>query len=237
MNKRKPILLKLSGTVFQKQKNDSDDSLPINHIVEQIKQLNKEYQFAIVIGGGNFFRGSQQGKTIGTRPMVNHYVGMIATIMNGLLLQDLLSQTHLNADLLSTFICPEFAKPISPQIITKSFKENDIIIFSGGTGNPFFTTDTNAIVRALEIHTDEVWKATDVDGVYDSDPKKNHDAKLIAKTTYKQALEHNLNIMDQTAFTLAEEHGITTRVFNIFKKNALLDVAQNKQFGSTISPK
>ena len=235
MNHKKRILLKLSGTIFQKKSGKYDEHLWVNHIVEQIKELNNEFQFGIVIGGGNFFRGSQHGRSIGTRPMANHYVGMIATIMNGLLLQDLLSQQNLNADLLSTFICPEFAKPISPQIITKSFNENDIVIFSGGTGNPFFTTDTNAIVRALEIQTTQVWKATDVNGVYDDDPNINQHAKLISKTSYKKAQKDNLKIMDKTAFTLAEEHNITIRIFNIFKENALLNAAKDIFFGSTIS--
>ena len=231
---RKKILLKLSGTIFQEKRTRDSSSFLVHHIADQIKQLKNKYQFGIVIGGGNFFRGSQHGKKLGTRPMVNHYAGMVATIINGLLLQDLLSQDNVNADLLSAFNCPEFAKPISPQNINRAFDKNDCVIFSGGTGNPYFTTDTNAVIRALEIDTKTVWKATDVDGVYDSDPNKNKNAKLIQNVSYEEAKTMNLKIMDQTAFTLASEHDISVQVFNIFEKNALMSVAQDKNFGSTI---
>ena len=235
MKQRKKVLLKLSGTIFQEKYCDQNKTTWAHHIVDQISQLQEDFQLGIVIGGGNFFRGNQQGKSLGIRPITSHYVGMISTIMNGILLQDLLYQKNVKAEVLSALFFPEFSKAISPRNITSAFDENDCIIFSGGTGNPFFTTDTNAVIRALEIGADQVWKATDVDGVYDSDPKKNNGAKLLSSLTHSQAKKMNLEIMDLSAFTLAEEHDISFRIFNVFTENSLLNVAENKTFGSTVS--
>ena len=224
MDLRKKVLLKLSGTIFQEKFCDQSETTWAHHIVDQIKQLQNDFQLGIVIGGGNFFRGNQQGKSLGIRPITSHYVGMISTVMNGVLLQDLLYQQNIKAEVLSSFFFPKFSKPISPQNILTAFEKKDCVIFSGGTGSPFFTTDTNAVIRALEIEADEVWKGTDVDGVYDSDPNVNEKAKRLSLVTHDEAKKMNLKIMDSTAFTLAQEHDISFRVFNVFTKNALFVV-------------
>lgn len=228
MRNKKKILLKLSGSTFE-----SADT--INELASQIKKLQSSHLFGIVIGGGNFFHGKQDGKKLGLTPSVGHHVGMVGTIMNGLILKDLFEKQNLNVSLFSSIVCPSLAKPTQPEAIDLAVKNEQIIIFSGGTALPFFTTDTNAIVRALQIGAKEVWKATDVKGVYDNNPKKNPDAKLINQMSYSEALEKKIEVMDSTAFTLAATHKLTIRIFNIFSKDALIKAAENSAFGSKVS--
>jgi uridylate kinase len=130
--------------------------------------------------------------------------------------------------------CPEVAQSISKQTIDESLRSGNCIIFAGGTGNPYFTTDTNAILRALEIGATQVWKGTSVDGVYTADPRIDPSAKKLNTVTYQQALENNLAIMDTTAFTLARDNGLTVRVFDIFEHNALVRAAQDPHVGTII---
>ncbi len=233
MTSKKRILLKLTGEIFLTPERGLTAS-HINRVITQIKQLAATHQFGIVIGGGNFFRGRDQGATLGMTASVGHQAGMLATMLNGLILKDLFEQQGMATTLLCAIACPEVGESISHQAILSASLAGSTIIFTGGTGNPFFTNDTNAVIRGLQIEADEIWKGTNVDGVYDADPRKNKQATLLKKVSYQQALDQNLGIMDATAFTLAKQHKQTIRVFNIFTPGALLEAARNNQFGTTI---
>ncbi len=235
--KKRRILLKLTGEAFLCQTNHTLSPLVIKDVVAQIKTLHPTIQFGIVVGGGNFFRGNKHGKTMGISPSVGHQIGLLATMMNGLMIKDLLEQVGLTAELFSAVSCPEIGKPISQQAIDEALATDHIIVFAGGTGNPFFTTDTTAILRGLQIQADEVWKATNVDGVYTQDPKINPDATKLATLTFDYAIQHKLKIMDATSFILAAEHNQRVRIFNVFEPQALITAAQKTNFGSIISSK
>lgn len=228
------ILLKLSGQIFIDQQTGAPDPKLVTNIARQIKSLSDTYHFGIVIGGGNFFRGSQHGKIYGLSPWSAHTTGMLATIMNGIMLRDIMAKSGLECVLVSALDCPQIAQPINQQVITEAANKNACIIFAGGTGNPFFTTDTNAVLRALEFGAKEIWKGTSVDGVYDKDPQKYNDAKRLQHVTHTYALENHIAIMDATAFTLASEQDLAIRVFNIFENNAIIHTAQDKTFGTNI---
>ncbi len=231
---KKRILLKLTGEIFL-DKNGAPTSENVRSVIAQIKKLSDQFQFGIVVGGGNFFRGSQHGTRMGVRSSVGHQIGMLATMMNGLMLKDFIEQDELSAELLCAMPSPEIGKPISQQSIYTSLKKDEILIFTGGTGNPYFTTDTTAILRALQIQADQVWKGTSIDGVYSADPKKDATAKKLETITFKDAIEKQLGIMDLTAYAMAEQHDETIRIFDIFAPDALLHAARDPQFGSTIT--
>ena len=234
MHQRKRILLKLTGQIFLNKKIGLIDATFVDTLVNQIKQLSSEYQFGIVIGGGNIFRGSSQGKQLGLSPWAAHSCGMLATLINGVTLRDKFIRSNVPATLVSALFCPEIAASINQQTIEESLQTKSCIIFAGGTGNPYFTTDTNAVLRALEIGAPQVWKGTSVAGVYNADPMRNPDAQLLKKITYQDALDNKLEIMDSTAYTLAQENKLTIRVFDLFEQNALLTVARNSEFGTII---
>ncbi len=231
---KKRILLKISGEVFldSSRKNLSADT--INKLIGQLKQLNNSHQFGIVVGGGNFFRGKQHGKQMGLNPAVGHQIGMLVTVMNGLILKNLLEQHNIPAKLFCAIPSPTIGTPICQQTIHNALHENKTLIFTGGTGNPFFTTDTNAILRALQMNADEIWKGTTIDGVYTTDPRTDKDAQLLKTVTFIDAINQHLGIMDLTAYAMAEQHKQRIRIFDIFAQDALLHVAQDPQFGSTI---
>ena len=234
MSPRKKILLKITGEIFLTKDKTIDPGIIID-IANQIKTLEKDYHFALVIGGGNFFRGDKQGKALGLTPYVGHQIGMFATLMNGLMLRDIFEKQGLKSTILSAVDCPEAGLPIYQQTIENALGKGGCVIFTGGTGNPFFTTDTNAVLRALQIGSKEVWKASNVSGVYDSNPNENPDAKLIKRITAQEALNRRLNVLDITALALAEKHELKIRVFNIFKNDAILTASQDETFGSVVT--
>lgn len=231
---KKRILLKITGEAFLSTQNHNLSPALINNVIKQIKQLETQIQFGIVVGGGNFFRGNEHGKKMGITPAVGHQIGIIGTLMNGLMIKDLLEQHNLKTSLLTALTCPEIGAPTSDQAIRNVLNRGDTIVFAGGTGNPFFSTDTTAILRGLQMNADEIWKASHIDGVYSADPKKEARAQILPEVTYKYALDNRLGIMDATAFTLASENKQVTRVFSIFTENALIQAAENSHFGSII---
>jgi uridylate kinase len=223
------ILLKLSGELL------SENADQLVQMTAQLKKLSATHRFAIVIGGGNFFRARTARQEFGLRQPVADAVGMLATAMNGLILQEYFNQHGLPSTLLSAVPLPSLAQPINQATIDAAHATGACIIFCGGTGNPYFTTDTTAIVRALQIGASQVWKATNVDYVYDGDPRTNKACKPLRQVSYAEILQKQLKIMDLTAITLAQQHVIKIRVFNIFTPNALEEVAHTPTFGSTIS--
>ena len=235
MNKKKRILLKLTGKILIHRQTGLFTLEIINTIVQQLKQLQKTHQFGLVIGGGNLFRGKEQGQQLGITPSVGHHVGMLATIMNGLIITDLFEKHGLATTHFCALTVPEIAQPISHDRLHSALQNNNVLIFSGGTGNPFFTTDTTAVLRGLQIDAEEIWKGTNIDGIYEADPRIYPDAKLIKSLTYEQALEKKLGILDTTAYALAQQHQKNIRVFTIFAPDALLKAAQDTNFGSTIN--
>ena len=235
METRKRILLKLTGKAFLDQKTNALSSETIRHIAAQIRTLRNRYLFGIVVGGGNILRGEEQGQQIGLTPTYAHQTGMLATVINSLILQNIFKQEQLETALLSALFCPQICPALSQQKVDESLKQNDVIIFAGGTGAPFVTTDTNAIIRGLQIEAKQVWKGTDTDGIYSSDPKKNPDSILEKELQFFDVIEKNLGIMDIAAVALAEKHKMEIRVFDIFEKNALIKASEDTSFGSLIS--
>jgi len=231
----KKVIIKISGELFTTtDKHAYVNKELIAHFIDQIKTLQKTHHLGIVIGGGNFFRGNQAGKELGLRQPVADNVGMLATVMNGIILHELFEKSGVPSRILSAVTLPTIAQPINQDTIDTSLHAGKCLIFVGGTSNPYFTTDTNAVVRGLQMGAQELWKATKVDGVYTDDPVINKNAEFLRNTTYATVLEKKLKIMDLTAITLAQEHNVIMRVFNMSTHNALVTVAQNHEFGSTI---
>jgi uridylate kinase len=228
----KTLLIKISGELFSYR--PTLDKELVKNIINQLKLLSSQHRIGLVIGGGNFFRGAQDNNTLGLEPVSAHNIGMLSTIVNGVVLQDLLTQENLPSVLLSAFSCPDIAEPLSQNSIDDALIQQKVILFVGGTGNPFFTTDTNAVLRALQIGATEVWKATKVDGIYESDPIAEKGAQFYQTISYQKVLDKGLTIMDRTAITLAQEHKIPIRVFNLFTPDAFHKALENPDFGSTI---
>ncbi|MFA6534707.1 MAG: uridine monophosphate kinase [Candidatus Babeliales bacterium] len=242
------VLIKLSGEFLcnansqnhEGSNTEGNNTIGFDHarlknFAEQIKKLAPNYNIGIVIGGGNFFRASKQGKQLKMHQPNADSVGMLATVMNGMILQDILKQVNLESVVLSAFLIDSIVPRINQTLIDSALNENKIIIFVGGTGNPFFTTDTNAVLRALQIGAKQIWKATKVDGIYSSDPVVDNKAKKFKNIEYAKVLENNLKIIDPTAITLAAGNNVKIRVFNVFEKDALLKASKDLNFGSTIS--
>ncbi len=229
----KTVIIKLTGEVIERT-TQGLRATAVQSLAPQIKKLKDSHIFGIVIGGGNFFRGAQQSSQVQVAPQTGHTVGMLATMMNGLIVQDIFEQAGIKTTLFSALPCSSVGLPISPQGLREAKNAGRCMIFSGGTGNPFFSTDTTAVVRALEIDATELWKGTKVDGVYSADPAKNPAAKLVKHLTYRQVLDGDIHVMDSAAFALAEPYNLVLRIFNIFADDALIKAAQDPDFGSTI---
>lgn len=213
------ILLKLTGELFSAKEVLQD-------VCTQIKTLKQTLNIGIVVGAGNLIRG----KTIST-----HTAGMVATIVNGLFLKDALKQANIESVLFGALHIQQVTTPIKQACIEKALNNNNVLIFTGGTGNPFFSTDTAAVVRALQIGASHLWKGTTVDGIYTDDPKQNPNATMIKQITYDKALQQDLKFMDSTAITLSKQHGLKIRLYNIFEKNALQKAQEDENFGSTVT--
>ncbi|MGM0439981.1 MAG: UMP kinase [Chlamydiota bacterium] len=221
----KRVLLKISGEALQ---GSQAHRLGVDYdfcadLAYQIQGLcNRGVQVAIVVGAGNFFRGAQ-GSLQGLERTSADYVGMLATMMNGLILQDIFKSIGSEACLMSALNCQEVTEYYRVQQALRHLEEGKIVIFSGGTGNPFFTTDTAAALRASEIQADLLMKATKVDGVYDKDPLKYPEALKYDKLTYSTALAERLKVMDLTAITMCMENNIPIFVFNIFAEKGIAE--------------
>jgi uridylate kinase len=234
MQAKATILLKLTGAVLRDSTgNLSGDA--IRSVAIQIKQLSATHHFGIVIGGGNFFRGNQQGKELGIIPAAAHEVGMLATLMNAVIIRDIFAQQGIASVILSAIACPQIAASVCHESIADALDQGKTIIFAGGTGNPFLTTDTCAIIRALQMGALQVWKATNVDGIYTHDPKTAAACDKITRISYDTIIAQRLGIMDMTAYCIAQEQEMLIRVFNIFTPNILVDCAHNDAIGSTIT--
>ena len=230
----KRILLKLSGEALAQQGERGIDPKALKEIAKEIKSaLTTKCQLAIVIGGGNIWRGVRDGGGIINRVNSDN-MGMMATIINALALQSALEDAGAPTRVLTSINVYQLAEPFIRRKAIRHLEKGRVVIFAGGTGNPFFTTDSAAALRASEIKADLVLKATQVDGVYDSDPKKNPKAKLIKKITYEDAIKKGLKFMDTAALALCLENKFPLCVFNLHKKGNIKLAVSGKKIGTTI---
>lgn len=229
------VLLKLSGEALQGKKKFGIDPDVLNRITLEIKTLvESDVQVGIVIGGGNIFRGEGLAK-VGISRLVGDHIGMLATAMNGLAIFDALHQINVNAHLMSAVPLNSICENYSCTKATSLLCKNCVVIFVAGTGNPFFTTDSAACLRGIEIKANIVLKATKVDGIYSNDPIKQPNSILYHQISYKDVLKQNLSIMDVSALFLARDYDLPIRVFNINKPGALQRVILSNKEGTLIT--
>ena len=226
--KYKRILLKLSGEALLGNKSHGIDEKIIIFLADEIKKVyKKKIQISLVIGGGNIFRGTD-AVSVGIERTTADYMGMLGTVINALAIQNALEKISIPTRVLSSIPIPAVCESYIRRRAINHLEKNIVIIFAAGTGNPYFTTDTAAALRASEISADVIFKATKVDGVYTDDPKKNKKAKKYNTIKYADILSKNLKIMDGSAIALARDNNIPIIVFSISKKNAFLDAIFNK---------
>lgn len=228
------VLLKLSGEALQGSEGFGIDPAVLERMAQEIKELVElGVQVGLVIGGGNLFRGAGLAKA-GMNRVVGDHMGMLATVMNGLAMRDALHRAYVNARLMSAISLQGVCDSYSWAEAISQLRAGKVVIFSAGTGNPFFTTDSAACLRGIEIEADVVLKATKVDGVFTDDPVKNPDAVLYQELSYDEVLEKELKVMDLAAFTLARDVDLPIRVFNMNKPGALRRVIMGEPEGTLI---
>jgi len=204
------------------------DVSTINFISKEIKKIaDLDYEICLIIGGGNIFRGVK-GASEGIDRSTSDYMGMLATVMNALSLQSCLEQINLPTRVQSAISMSQIAEPYIKRKAVRHLEKNRIVIFAAGTGNPFFSTDTAASLRASEMSCSKILKATKVDGIYDSDPNLDKNAKLIKNITYSEVISKNLRVMDLTAISLAKESSIPIYITNIFEKDSLISALKEE---------
>lgn len=232
--KYKRILLKLSGeSLLGKQKFGIDSEI-VKHVAKEVLKIVKlNIEVGIVIGGGNIYRGlsaSQQG----VDRVTGDQMGMLATVINSLALQNELEKNGIYTRVQSAIKMDEVAEPLILRRAVRHLEKKRVVIFSAGTGSPYFTTDTAAVLRAIEIKADVIIKGTRVDGVYDSDPEKNRDAKMFKQLSFHDVLDKSLRVMDLTAITLCQENKLPILVFNMNVKDNLKKLVTGKKIGTLI---
>ncbi|HEX5478028.1 MAG TPA: UMP kinase [Burkholderiales bacterium] len=232
--KYKRILLKLSGEALMGEDAFGINRQTIESIVGEIAQVSRMgVEIAVVIGGGNIFRGLAPGAADMDRATAD-YMGMLATVMNALALQDAMRHAGLASRALSALNIEQVVEPYIRGKAIRYLEEGKIVIFAAGTGNPFFTTDTAAALRGSEMGAEMVLKATKVDGVYTSDPKRDPRAERYGRISFDEAIARNLRVMDATALTLCRDQRLPITVFSIFKKDALLRVVVGEDEGTLV---
>jgi uridylate kinase len=232
----KRILLKISGEGLCREGGFGLEAAEMTSVAEQIAGVAKTgVQVAVVVGGGNFVRGEVLSGKGPIQRATADYIGMLGTVMNALALQDALEAVGQPTRVASAINVAQVCEPFVRRRVIRHLEKGRVVILAAGTGNPFFTTDTCATLRAAEINADVLMKATKVDGVYDSDPKKNPHAKRYARLTYKQALNDNLRIMDMTALSLAMDRKIPTLVFNVKVPGTIARAVTGEDVGTLIT--
>jgi len=229
------ILLKLSGEALMGEKQYGIDAKRLAEYAEEIKEVvNMGMQVAIVIGGGNIFRGLAGASNGMDRVQADH-MGMLATVINGLALQSALEIAGVETRLQSAIKINEVAEPFIRRRAMRHLEKGRVVIFGGGTGNPYFTTDSAAVLRAIEIEADVILKGTRVDGIYTSDPEKNKNATKFDSISFNDVLRKGLKVMDTTAFTLSQENELPIIVFDMNKKGNLLKVLDGENVGTRVN--
>ena len=234
--KYKRILLKLSGEALMGTKNFGIDSEILQVYAQDIKQIvDLGVQVAIVIGGGNIFRGFDGANEHKIDRVQGDHMGMLATVINGLALQSALENVGAPTRLQTAIKINEVAEPFIRRKAIRHLDKGRVVIFGGGTGNPYFTTDSAAVLRAIEIESDVILKGTRVDGIYDEDPEKNVDAIKFDNISFEEVLKKGLKVMDTTAFTLSQENKLPIIVFDMNKRGNLLKLISGEKIGTTVN--
>jgi len=234
--KYKRILLKLSGEALMGSKNFGIDSEILKVYAQDIKQIvDLGVQVAIVIGGGNIFRGFDGANEHKIDRVQGDHMGMLATVINGLALQSALENVGAPTRLQTAIKINEVAEPFIRRKAIRHLDKGRVVIFGGGTGNPYFTTDSAAVLRAIEIESDVILKGTRVDGIYDEDPEKNVDAIKFDNISFEEVLKKGLKVMDTTAFTLSQENKLPIIVFDMNKRGNLLKLISGEKIGTTVN--
>lgn len=232
--KFKRILLKLSGEALMGNRNYGIDPERLAEYAKDIKDIvEKGVEVAIVIGGGNIFRGVA-GASVGMDRVQGDHMGMLATVINGLALQGALEDSGLPTRLQTAIKINEVAEPFIRRRAIRHLEKGRVVIFGGGTGNPYFTTDSAAVLRAIEIEADAILKGTRVDGIYTADPEKDESAIKFDHITFEEVLKKGLKVMDTTAFTLSQENKLPIIVFDMNKKGNLLKLISGEKIGTTV---
>lgn len=235
--KYKRILLKLSGEALMGNQNFGIDPERLHQYAEDIKEISAlGVQVAVVIGGGNIFRG-MSGKDSGIDRAQGDYMGMLATVINGMALQSALENVGVYTRLMSAIKMEQICEPYIRRRAVRHLEKSRIVIFGAGTGNPYFTTDTAASLRAVEVEADVLLKGTRVDGVYTADPEKDNTATKFDEITFKEVYAKGLNVMDMTAITLCEENHLPIIVFDMNKKGNLRQIMEGEKIGTLVTNK
>ena len=231
----KRVLLKLSGEALLGEKSYGVDPKRILAYSKEIKEIvDSGIELAIVIGGGNIFRGVS-GASNGIDRVQADYMGMLATVINGLALQSSLENLKIQTRLQTAFNIEAVAEPYIKRKAVRHLEKKRVVIFSAGTGNPFFTTDSAAVLRAIEINADVILKGTRVDGIFDNDPEKNKDAVKFKQISYDDVIAKKLKVMDSTAFTLSKENKLPIIVFNMNKEGNLKKIIKGEKVGTIVN--
>jgi uridylate kinase len=231
----KRILLKYSGEAVAGSKEQGIDPSVLHFMSNEIKSIvSKKVAVGLVIGGGNLFRGEELNQD-GIDRVAGDHMGMLATVMNGIALRDSLERLGVKTRVMSAIPMPGIVEHYDRRLAIQLLEAGFVVIFTAGTGNPFFTTDTAACLRAIEVGADLMLKATKVDGVYSDDPKINPEASLYRDLTFNEAISKNLKVMDTTALTLARDNEMKIKVFNFRKEGALLDIVDGGEEGTIIT--
>ncbi|HOW34962.1 MAG TPA: UMP kinase [Candidatus Omnitrophota bacterium] len=238
MNKKpvyKRILLKLSGEALQGRQNHGIDADVCASLARQVKEvLDLGVKIALVVGGGNIFRGQLESKRFGLDRAVGDYMGMLATVLNGLALQNALEKLDVPTRVITAIEMRAVAESYIRRRAMRHLEKDRVIIFVAGTGNPFFTTDTAAALRAKEIDADVILKATKVDGIYSADPVKNRNAKKFSQLKFIDVLKKNLKVMDATAISLCMDNDLPIVVFNLLKEGNIKRVVLGEKIGTVV---
>ncbi|MCD6551585.1 UMP kinase [Thermotoga sp.] len=228
------VLVKLSGEALSGEGKKGFDPEKISYLTSEIKKVvEKGYRIGIVVGAGNLFRGSELKDLSKERA---DQIGLLGTVMNAVYLKDCFEKEGLKTKIFSQIVNLPDVESINYDSIESAIKNNFVLIFAGGTSNPFFTTDTAAVLRAREMKAQIIVKATKVDGIYDKDPKKFPDARKIEHLTLSEAMKMGIEVMDAEAFALCRKLGIIVKVINFFEPNSLLKVLRGENIGSTVLP-
>jgi uridylate kinase len=228
------ILLKLSGEALLGDEDYGIDPVIIGRIANEILEvINTDVQVAIVIGGGNIFRGAGLAQS-GIDRVTGDHMGMLATLMNSLALQDAMEKVGVDARVMSAVSVHAVCEDYIRRRATRHLEKGRVVIIAGGTGNPFFTTDTAAALRAIEVGADIVLKATKVDGIYSADPKIDEDAQMYESLSYDEVIEGKLSVMDANAIVLCRDQGMPIRVFNVFGSGNLMQIVNGEKVGTIV---
>lgn len=222
MANKKRILIKVSGGAIRGENKDIYDINKLIAICKQIKEMNKTCSIGIVLGGGNIWRGNMTKNNAFRRANAD-YMGMLSTVMNGIAFKETLNNLGVDAEVYSALEVAEVTKPLNIDKVNKDLAKGKVVVFAGGTGHPFFTTDTGCAIRAIDMHADFILMGKDgTDGVYSDDPRKNKNAKFYKELTFLEAIEKGLQVMDHSALSLCNDNNIDIYVFDILAKDSII---------------